>query len=427
MEGGAVLLQTAKMHIYNPDNPARSLLVRVILDTGSQRSYTTRRIQDDLDLMPSSKQRMSIVTFRSDNQRTRVYDLVKVGVKTKGGADQRLEFITVPIICQPLTSQSIDLCVSTYQHLCNLDLADSSGDGAPMEVDLLIGSDYYRDFTTGNVRRADKGPVAIHTTLGWVLSGAIPVPADRNSPLTFLITHALTADAPASTERLDEVLHSFWNLESLGIKGTEEAVLDEFIQTIQFKEGCYEVTLLWKDPHPPLPDNFELSRKRLTGLLRRLQENPAVMHEYDATIQNQLRQGIVEVKEPNNPVSGTLHYLPHHAVIQTDKDTTLVRIVYNASAKSTGCSLNECLHVGPKFEQRILDILWFRTYHVALTADIKKAFLMVSISEEDRNALRFLWVDSVTSDQPGIHVLHFTRVVFGVTSSPFSMPCSSTI
>ena len=36
----------------------------------------------------------------------------------------------------------------------------------------------------------------------------------------------------------------FWYLESLGINVTEEAVLDEFIQTIRFKEGRYEVTLM---------------------------------------------------------------------------------------------------------------------------------------------------------------------------------------
>ena len=101
-----------------------------------------------------------------------------------------------------------------------------------MEVDLLIGSDYYWDFTTGDVCRGDKGLVAIHTTLGWVLSGAIPVPTGQNSSHTFLITHAPIVDTPTSTERLDKVLHLFWNLELLGIKGKEEAVLDEFIQTI---------------------------------------------------------------------------------------------------------------------------------------------------------------------------------------------------
>ena len=39
------------------------------------------------------------------------------------------------------------------------------------EVDLLIGSDFYWDFVSGEMRRGDKGPVAAKTTLGWILSG----------------------------------------------------------------------------------------------------------------------------------------------------------------------------------------------------------------------------------------------------------------
>ncbi len=85
-----------------------------------------------------------------------------------------------------------------------------------------------------------------------------------------------------------------------------------------------------------------------------------------------------------------------------------------------GCSLNECLHRGPKFDQKIQDLLLhFRTYPVALAANIEKAFLMVSVCEEDRDALRFLWVDEVSSGYSKIRVLIFTLVVFGVSSSPF--------
>ena len=114
-----------------------------------------------------------------------------------------------------------------------------------------------------------------------------------------------------------------------------------------------------------------------------------------------------------------VHYLPHHAVVRRDKQTTKLRIVFDASAKCDGPSLNECLYTGPKFDQSILDILLrFRMHQVALTADIERAFLMVSISEQDRDVLRFLWVD-IKKDPPEACAFRFTRVVFGVSSSPF--------
>ena len=89
---------------------------------------------------------------------------------------------------------------------------------------------------------------------------------------------------------------------------------------------------------------------------------------------------VLEVNLQEESAEGQIHYLPHHAVVRRGKSTTRVRVVYDASAQSTGCSLNECLHKGPKFDQKILDILLrFRTYKIALTADIEKAFLIVSV------------------------------------------------
>ena len=83
-------------------------------------------------------------------------------------------------------------------------------------------------------------------------------------------------------------------------------------------------------------------------------------------------------------------------------------------------SLNDCLVIGPKFDQKILDILMrFRAYRIALTADIEKAFLMISVEEKDRDVLRFLWVNDANEDEIKIRPLRFTRVVFGVCSSPF--------
>ena len=67
-------------------------------------------------------------------------------------------------------------------------------------------------------------------------------------------------------------------------------------------------------------------------------------------------------------------------------------MVYDASARASGPSLNDCLHTGPKFNQKILEILLrFRCYPVAFIADIEKAFLMISVNPDDREVLRFLW------------------------------------
>ena len=107
-------------------------------------------------------------------------------------------------------------------------------------------------------------------------------------------------------------------------------------------------------------------------------------------------------------------------MIRRDKETTKLHVVYDASARYGGPSLNDCLHTGPKFNQNVFDILLrFRTYQIALTADIKKAFLMISIDKRDRDALRFLWFDDIQKKQPQIVTLRFARVVFGVSSSPF--------
>ena len=161
--------------------------------------------------------------------------------------------------------------------------------------------------------------------------------------------------------------------------------------------------------------------KRLNGLLKRLRQNTDQLQQYDAVIQDQLRQGVVEVvNDPAEYKGGKLHYLPHHGVFRHDKLTTKLGVVYDASAKTDGPSLNDCLYTGPNFGQNILDILLrFRLHRVALIGDVEKAFLMVSVADCDRDVLRFLWISDVKQSIPEMIVLRFTRVVFGVSASPF--------
>ena len=96
------------------------------------------------------------------------------------------------------------------------------------------------------------------------------------------------------------------------------------------------------------------------------------------------------------------------------------RVVYDASAQTTGPSLSECLNTGPKFDQKILDILTrFRVHRVAVTADVEKAFLMISVAAKDLEFLRFLLIVDPVQEEPRVIVYRSTRVFFGVTATPF--------
>ena len=181
------------------------------------------------------------------------------------------------------------LCKKRYQHLASLDLPHSNhGKDDLIEVDILIGSDYYWWFATGKIRRGVDGPVAVHTRLGWVMSGTLTMDEGCSTAHNFLTMHVLRIDATLFTQDpLDEVLHTFWNLESLGIDPKIDSVLEEFTQTVQFKNRWYEVSLPWKNSHPTLPDNYLMRKKQLDGLMKRLRLNPEVLKEYDSIIQSQ--------------------------------------------------------------------------------------------------------------------------------------------
>ena len=98
-----------------------------------------------------------------------------------------------------------------------------------------------------------------------------------------------------------------------------------------------------------------------------------------------------------------------------------MRIVYDGSATShEGISLNDCLQVGPNLIPKLFNVLIkFRCHQVALVEDIEKAFLMVSITEKDRDMFRFLCMAEVTPQKIiGIIQFRFAKLVYGLKPSP---------
>ena len=82
-----------------------------------------------------------------------------------------------------------------------------------------------------------------------------------------------------------------------------------------------------------------------------------------------------------------------------------------------GLSLDDILDPGPCLLPYIFDILIrFRLGKVGI---VRKAFLQIEIGKNDRDYLRMIWFDNLFTENPEMKILHFARLVFGLSSSPF--------
>ena len=194
-------------------------------------------------------------------------------------------------------------------------------------------------------------------------------------------------------------LEHFWNLEALGITDSpspnDECAFKNFSKTVIFTDGRYMVSRPWRESNPDLPENYQLAVGRLKSTVMKLVKTPELFKQYDEIIQDQLNRGIIEKVTSSSPESLIKHYIPHHPVITPSKNTTKVRIVYDASAKTKkeNKSLNEFLYRGPVMLPNLCGLLIrYRLSPVGVVGDIEKAFLNVGLQVQDRDATRFLWL-----------------------------------
>lgn len=93
-----------------------------------------------------------------------------------------------------------------------------------------------------------------------------------------------------------------------------------------------------------------LALRRFLSLERRLLATPDIYKQYSNFIQEYLTSDYLE----RVPVDSTLKhifYIPHHCVFKPSSSTTKLRVVFDASAKTSDGSLNETLLPGPKLQK----------------------------------------------------------------------------
>ena len=114
-----------------------------------------------------------------------------------------------------------------------------------------------------------------------------------------------------------------------------------------------------------------------------------------------------------------IHFIPHHAVIRNDQDTTKLRIIFDGSAKQERWNFLEwSLVEGPNFIPPIFYVLvMFQSHAIGLTVNIEKRFLYNEIKKADQDMLQYSWIQDPNSNKPEVQQLSFC-LVFGLKPSP---------
>lgn len=151
----------------------------------------------------------------------------------------------------------------------------------------------------------------------------------------------------------------------------------------------YTVRLPFHDTSVRLGESRSIAHKRLLCLERRLDRDITLKTQYTRIIDEYKQLDHMSLIEKPDDDG---FYMPHHAVFKNSSNTTKIRIVFNASAKSnSGVSLNDTLITRPTIQDKLFThLIRFRMYNYVITADIEKMYRQVLLHEDDRRYQRIL-------------------------------------
>ena len=129
-------------------------------------------------------------------------------------------------------------------------------------------------------------------------------------------------------------------------------------KSLKYLDGRYQVALPWKENVPDLPGNYDMALRRLYNTEKRLLKNPEIAAAYSENITQYLEKGYIRKIDPTEEKPARRWYLPHFPVVRLDRATTKTRIVFDASAKFGGISLNDVIDQGPKLQRDLNDVLF---------------------------------------------------------------------
>lgn len=282
---------------------------------------------------------------------------------------------------------------------------------------MLIGADLYGSLLLKDLRQGPFGsPTTQLTVLGWILSGPTGVVDSRAISASVLNC--------VSCEDMNALFQKFWEDETVSTKypltEEEEKCEQHFLTNYaRTPSGRYIVRLPFKNGSPPqIGETLKGALSLHSKLERQLFRHPNIAAQYHEFLLEYEAMGHMQPLNDLHSSPSTSIYIPHDFVMRDSSATTKLRVVFNASARSSnGKSLNECLLIGPKLQQNIAAILLrWRQCRYVYTADIAKMFRQILVHADEVDFQRIVWRPS---DQTSVKHYRLFIVTYGMASAPY--------
>ena len=366
-----VLLSTA--YVMIKDANGTPLTLRAMLDSGSQASFISESRANALKVKVLGDS-ISITPLGSSSSQ-----------KTKGVLSTVLnDAVHVDLHVVSKISNLVPprkVMIPTLESVKNLKLADPNFN-SPGRIDILLGADVLEDVMKEG-KFKEKGLHIRNSIFGWIVSGPVQQSNESN---TNNMVHVNKVD-----------ITQFWELENVPeekhLTKSERECVEHFDRTTKRNnDGRFIVEMPMKSCGPTLGSSKAIAMRRFLNLEKKLNNDLSLKERYSSFIQEFIDLRHLE-KVPDHQLDNPRNfYLPHHCVTKEDSSTTKLRVVFDASAKTTtGYSLNDCLLVGPKCQDDLFNILIrFCMFKIAMSADVAKMYRQVELSLEDRDLHRNL-------------------------------------
>lgn len=405
-----VLLATALVEVAGKDD--KYYKARALLDSGSQHCVITNTLRQILDAKTIQSTYQIIGVGQSVSQCTQ---MCKIKLRSlNDDYNTQIQCLVLPCLSTVIPTINIDSEILNIPQ--NLKLADPSF-GTPSQIDLIIGADYFWNLILEGRIRLTHGPYLQNTRLGWIVSG----------PLYYQQTPSRRVQCNLiQIADLGEQLKRFWEIEEVSTcfnqySDAERDCEKLFLKTTKrLNNGRFSVCIPLKETADMLGDSYDIAKTRFLSLERRLTRSPQLKRMYVDFMHEYLSLGhMTRIEHYTTP-----HYfLPHHGVLREQSVTTKLRVVFDASQKTTSeKSLNDIQHCGPPLQNDLFSILLrFRHYKYVACADIEKFFRQICIQEDQRNLQLILWRENPSDN---LSVYQLNTVTYGTASAPYlSMRC----